>query len=231
MGGGGSKASGGGSKGSGGGSGSKGSICGIDRSDIRSITHEYYDRNSKPVFKEFCIKGHKQAKYDCFVSNTRDSYPSGHSGSRGGKGREGGSGSSSTHQESRGSGSTGQDLIIRDHSSYLQSKFATFDVGYGQIHSDAIIGTNPTSRGVPFMKEVIDTIRTEVSKGTLHHKLVINAYNRGLVDYDLYHLGIKLSGSTGTTTSGVTLNLSLLDLHQNSITAPGIYFPGKRRNA
>lgn len=87
MGGGSSKASGGGSKGSSRSSGSKGdSICGIDRRDIRSITHEYYDRNSKPVFKEFCIKGHKQAKYDCFVSHTRDSYPSAHSNSKGGEG-------------------------------------------------------------------------------------------------------------------------------------------------
>ena len=155
-------------------------------------------------------------------NNGSGNYSSGNSNGKGGEGRGGGSGSSSNHQESRGSGSTGQDLIIRDHSSYLQSKFATFDVGYGQIHSDAIIGTNPTSRGVPFMNEVIDTIRTEVSKGTLHHKLVINAYNRGLIDYDLYHLGKKHSGSSGTTTSGVTLNLCLFDLHQNNLTTYGM---------
>ena len=155
-------------------------------------------------------------------NNGSGNYPSAHSNSKGGEGRGGGSGSSSTHQESRGSGASVQDLSIRDHFSYLQNKFVTFDVGYGQIHSDAIIGTNPTSRGVPFMNEVIDTIRTEVSKGTLHHKLVINAYNRGLVDYDLYHLGIKLSGSTGTTTSGVTLNLCLFDLHQNNLTTYGM---------
>ena len=165
-----------------------------------------------------CIRGSSTGNSG---NNGSGNYPSGHS-SRGGEGREGGSVSSSNHHESRGSGSTGQDLSIKDYSSYLQSKFTTFDVGYGQIHSDAIIGTNPTSRGVPFMNEVIDTIRTEVSKGTLHHKLVINAYNRGLVDYDLYHLGIKLSGSTGTTTSGVTLNLCLFDLHQNNLTAYGM---------
>ena len=206
--------------GGGGGSGSKGnSICGIDRRDIRSITHDYSSDKSKTG--TICITSSKGVT-DCFSTHYRESYPSGHSNSRGGEGRGGGSGSSSTHQESRGSGYTGQNLSIKDHSSYLQSKFATFDVGYGQIHSDAIIGTNPTSRGVPFMEEVIDTIRTEVSKGTLHHKLVINAYNRGLVDYDLYHLGIKLSGSTGTTTSGVTLNLCLFDLHQNNLTTYGM---------
>ena len=207
--------------GGGGGSGSKGNgICGIDRRDIRSITHEYSSDKSKTG--TICITMTSKGVTDCFSTHYRESYPSAHSNNRGGEGRGGGSGSSSNHQESRGGGYTGQDLIIKDHSSYLQSKFATFDVGYGQIHSDAIIGINPTSRGVPFMEEVIDTIRTEVSKGTLHHKLVINAYNRGLVDSDLYHLGIKLSGSTGTTTSGVTLNLCLFDLHQNNLTTYGM---------
>ena len=207
--------------GGGGGSGSKGnSICGIDRRDIRSITHEYSSDKSKTG--TICITMTSKGVTDCFSTHYRESYPSAHSNNRGGEGRGGGSGSSSNHQESRGGGYTGQDLIIKDHSSYLQSKFATFDVGYGQIHSDAIIGINPTSRGVPFMEEVIDTIRTEVSKGTLHHKLVINAHNRELVDSDLYHLGIKLSGSTGTTTSGVTLNLCLFDLHQNNLTTYGM---------
>ena len=158
------------------------------------------------------------------------SYPSG-TGSSGRDGR-GGGGVKSGSDESKESGreyssytssvkysTTG---LRKLHNDYLQIKFSTFDVGYGQIHSNAIIGTNHFSQGVPFVNEVVTTIRGEVSKGTLHHKLAINASNRGLVDVDLYNLGTQLSGSSGTTTSGVTLNLCLFDLHQNNITYLGM---------
>ena len=150
------------------------------------------------------------------------SYPSG----TGRSGRDGGSDESkesgreySSYTSSVKYSTTG---LRKLHNDYLQSKFSTFDVGYGQIHSNAIIGTNHFSQGVPFVNEVVTTIRGEVSKGTLHHKLAINASNRGLSDYDLWHLGTQLSGSSGTTTSGVTLNLCLFDLHQNNITHLGM---------
>ena len=158
------------------------------------------------------------------------SYPSG-TGSSGRDGR-GGGGVKSGSDESKESGSEYSSYtssvkysttgLRKLHNDYLQSKFSTFDVGYGQIHSNAIIGTNHFSQGVPFVNEVVTTIRGEVSKGTLHHKLAINASNRGLVDVDLYNLGTQLSGSSGTTTSGVTLNLCLFDLHQNNITHLGM---------
>jgi hypothetical protein len=155
MGGGGSKASGGGSKGSG--EGSHGvSVVGNLRShdsrfscpsggESRYSNHDIclkgrvysdkgraegcYDRTDK-----FCSTDISYSTKTVKGHSSSGSYPSGHSGGRGGKGREGGSDSSSTHQESRGSRYTGQDLSIRDHFSCLQSKVAIFDVGYGQIH-------------------------------------------------------------------------------------------------
>ena len=105
----------------------------------------------------------------------------------------------------------------------LQQKYSNVDVGYGKVHTHPIIGGSFYYRGIPFMNEVVDTVKEEVMSKTLYQKLVINGYNRELVDSDLYYLGFSLSGSTKPTTSGVTLNLSLLDLHQNSIAAPGIY--------
>ena len=150
MGGGGSKASGGGSKGSGGGSHGVSVVGNIRSHDSRFpcpsggegrySNHDIclkgrvysdkgradgcYDRTDK-----FCSTDISYSTKNVKGHSSSGSYPSAHSTSRGGEGREGGSGSSSTHPESRGSGSTGQDLIIKDHSSYLQSKFATFDVG------------------------------------------------------------------------------------------------------
>ena len=105
----------------------------------------------------------------------------------------------------------------------LQQKYSNVDVGCGKVHTHPIIGGSFYYRGIPFMNEVVDTVKEEVMSKTLYQKLVINGYNRELVDSDLYYLGFSLSGSTKPTTSGVTLNLSLLDLHQNSIAAPGIY--------
>lgn len=86
----------GGSKGGGGGgSGSKGnSICGIDRRDIRSITHEYTSDKSKTG--TICITSSisKGGVTDCFSTHYRESYPSASSDSRGGEGRVVGNSSS-----------------------------------------------------------------------------------------------------------------------------------------
>lgn len=86
----------GGSKGGGGGgSGSKGnSICGIDRRDIRSITHEYTSDKSKTG--TICITSSisKGGVTDCFSTHYRESYPSASSDSRGGEGRAVGNSSS-----------------------------------------------------------------------------------------------------------------------------------------
>ena len=76
-------------------------------------------------------------------------------------------------------------LDLRNHISSLQSKFSTYNVGYGKIHNNPIIGNNDYNQGIQFIEEIINTIRMNVAKGTLHHKLVINAYNRGIVDGDL----------------------------------------------
>ena len=216
---------GGSSKGSGGSSNSGGS--GVSAGGGREITircgrGSYETRNHYWSEKA-------QACVDIYASSA-SKYPSG-TGSSSREGRGGGGGKSGS-DESKESGreyssytssvkysTTG---LRKLHNDYLQSKFSTFDVGYGQIHSNAIIGTNHFSQGVPFVNEVVTTIRSEVSKGTLHHKLAINASNRGLVDVDLYNLGTQLSGSSGTTTSGVTLNLCLFDLHQNNITHLGM---------
>ena len=105
----------------------------------------------------------------------------------------------------------------------LQQKYSNVDVGCGKVHTHPIIGGSFYYRGIPFMNEVVDTVKEEVMSKTLYQKLVINGYNRELIDSDLYYLGFSLSGSTKPTTSGVNLNLLLVDLHQNSIAAPGIY--------
>jgi len=114
----------GGSKGGGGGgSGSKGnSICGIDRRDIRSITHEYHDRpfNKNKDWGSSCIKGHRDTKWDCSVEHYRDSYPSGHSNSSGGEGRSG-SGNSTSSSVSNGSGSNTSSTGNESNSSVVVS--------------------------------------------------------------------------------------------------------------
>lgn len=225
-----------GSKGSSGvsaGSGGYGSV----NTNGYTCTHPHSNTSGTGV----CTKNDGSSSFNYICKNTRSSSPTicklnpskyNYSTYHGDREGRGGGGVKSGSDESKESGreyssytssvkysTTG---LRKLHNDYLQSKFSTFDVGYGQIHSNAIIGTNHFSQGVPFVNEVVTTIRGEVSKGTLHHKLVINGYNRGLSDYDLWHLGTKLSGSSGTTTSGVTLNLCLFDLHQNNITHLGM---------
>jgi hypothetical protein len=79
------------------------------------------------------------------------------------------------------------------------------------------------------MDEVAGTIKMVKDLGTLHHKLVVNAYNRELVDSDLYYLGNKITNHydpkviAPPTISNVTLNLCLFDLHNNNITHLGVH--------
>ena len=94
IGGGSSSGSKGGSSGSGGSHESKsgGSVCGIDRRDIRSITHEYTSDRSKSG--TICITPQKTT--DCFVSH----YVEPGAGNRGGDGSRSGEGDSGSSQSS-----------------------------------------------------------------------------------------------------------------------------------
>ena len=159
--------------------------------------------------------GRKGQKLDTIVINnydTKSTYPS---NSNNQSGINNVSNSVSLSNFSGGNVSSGKSpyyLDLDSHFLSLHNKFSSFNVGYGKIHTDPIIGGNPNYKGT-YIDEIINTVQTEVSKSTLHYKLVINLYNRGAVDTDLYTLGSKLSG--------VTLNLCLFDLQKNNITTLG----------
>lgn len=111
----------------------------------------------------------------------------------------------------------------------LQNKYSSIDIGYGKIHHNPIIGESYSYKRIPFMNEVAETIKMVKDLRTLHHKLVINAYNRELVDSDLCYLGNKITNHydpkviAPPTISSVTLNLCLFDVHKNNITHLGVY--------
>jgi hypothetical protein len=111
------------------------------------------------------------------------------------------------------SGKSSYYLDLDSHFLSLHNKFSTFNVGYGKIHGDPIIGGNPNYTGT-YIDEIIYGVHMGVSTSTLHHKLAINLYHRGVSDGDLYNLGTKLSGAT--------LNLCLFDLQKNNITTLGM---------
>jgi len=119
--------------------------------------------------------------------------------------------------------------LILNNWCLLQNKYSGIDVGYGQIHHNPIIGESYSYRRIPFMDEVAGTIKIGKDLGTLHHKLVVNAYNRELVDSDLCYLGNKITNHydpkviAPPTISSVTLNLCLFDLHKNNITHLGVH--------
>jgi len=155
----------------------------------------------------------KGTGYHCHDGN-KNTYPSG------GNHQSSGSGNiinsvnlSNFNAGNVSSGKSSYQLNLDSHFLSLHSKFSIFNVGYGNIHTNPIIGGNPNYKGT-YIDEIINTVQTEVNKGTLHHKLVINLYHRGVVDTDLYSLGTKLSG--------VTLNLCLFDLQKNNITTYGM---------
>lgn len=223
----------GGSKGGGGGgSGSKGnSICGIDRRDIRSITHEYTSDKSKTG--TICITSSisKGGVTDCFSTHYRESYPSAHSNSRGGEGRSGSSGSSSTHQESRSDSydkqelsktvpkyerigltpqlkslesiyGTGYDSIGYD---YYGGQGRSVDMRYGTI-SDSIVLVRNTLKNNSSIFGYIDKVR------------FISLKNCGLLDADLLYF-------TEQIIKNYPLNLLELDLSKNSnISSLGVSY-------
>jgi hypothetical protein len=159
-----------------------------------------------------------KATYYSGVANTYDSrsaYPSGNNNQSSGSSQIF-SNSVNLSNFSGGNVSSGKSpyyLDLDSHFLSLHNKFSTFNVGYGKIHTDPIIGGNSNYTGT-YIDEIIYNVQMGVSTGTLHHKLAINLYHRGVVDTDLYTLGSKLSG--------VTLNLCLFDLQKNNITTLGM---------
>lgn len=233
----------GGSKGSGGGSGSKGnSICGIDRRDIRSITHEYHDRpfNKNKDWGSSCIKGHRATKWDCFVEHYRDSYPSGHSNSRGGEG----SGSSGTDHgsSSQSTYSSGDNYIVQALTINEWQNFGYIDFSGKQLGDDSCRVLNEAFRDARLpnlLTLVLSNNQISDSGGQYLAYSLIHHYNNNLTTLILANNDLTNNGvtpfadafnqintttfSNGAISRGQITKLKTLDLRGNS----KICFSGK----
>jgi len=225
-----------GSRGSGGGSGSKGnSICGIDRRDIRSITHDYSSDKSKTG--TICITSSKGVT-DCFSTHYRESYPSGHSNSKGGEGRGGGSGSSSTHQKgsSQSTYSSGDNYVVRELTinPYKWQNFSYIDFSSNQLVDDSCRVLNEAFRDarLPNLLTLILTNNQICDSGGQYLAYsLIHHYNNNLTTLILANNNLTNNGVTpfadgfnqfnttifpnGAISGGQITKLKTLDLRGN----------------
>lgn len=195
MGNGGSKASGGGSRGS---NGSKGdSICGIDRRDIRSITHEYTSDKSKTV--TICITS--KGVTDCFSTHYRESYPSGNSNSTGGEGRV--TSSNSSGSSSNTTSSSYNDYVTKaiNLNQFLHTKYIPQDVIGTTGNSNKIYNGTHSEETM----KVINFIQTQ-------------SYNKGWGSSALYHGPGGIEGSYRAT----VINLAYTDMYDLDLCNLGV---------